>query len=437
MWLAVSLATIAASLALVLRAVRVFDGDRLAVLVILLIWGRFALTSVGDIATRPFAAGQSLLAIFTLLATLGAFFILPLERLRTAQIAPLAGFLGLVAVSSAINGQVIDAVNAITLWLLLIVLALLLLRAFERHGLQAVLLCLMAATALPMAMQLASLGFDQPMIGADGTKNYIGNFKHGAVFSIVTLTGLWLGLMYPWAKKPWLVVIFAAAMGALFLSNYRTLVIAAIPLALALLLRLSPPGDRAKRLFLPLLLGVVVLTTALPDLQTGRYAELGVALDSIDTLLQPPQYFSATEKDLLSARGYIWANYLHHYFDAEAAQVLVGFGPGAQVSTMGVHPHNEYIRVLYEYGAMGLCLWLGLFAVLIRRALVYVPQPLAGVIAAGHVSILVGSLGTSFFNRPEGMILFAILCSVTWYLGQSRQPRMRPAPPAAAGRTMT
>jgi len=89
---------------------------------------------------------------------------------------------------------------------------------------------------------------------------------------------------------------------------------------------------------------------------------------------------------------------------------------------MDLHPHNEYLRMLFEFGVVGLCLWLGLLANHIVIALRHIPHPVGLVVASGYVAILIGSLGTSFFNRPEGMILLAVLCSVTWYLAERRVP---------------
>jgi|GEM_PF-2474072 len=421
MWTIISIGTILASFALMLRELRILRGDRLAILAIGLIWSRFALTSLGEIATQPVAAGQSLLAIGTLATTIAALLVVPLERYRTLRALPFFGFIGLAILSGVLNGRIGETINAVTLWAMFLVCALLLHRAFEVHGARPVLRCLLAAFALPMAMQVMSLAFGKSMVGMDGTVSYVGNYVHEAVFGIVALAGLWLVTLYPWARKSALLLAFGLALISMALSNYRTLILACLPLLFALVVQFLP-GNQLRRAVLPVALGGLLLAALAPMLMSGRFAEVGTVLGEVGNLIKPPQEYTFAEKRILSARGFIAASYVHDFVEGGRVQQIIGFGPGAQARGVDVHPHNEYLRMLFEFGVVGLFLWLALLANHIVIALNHIPHPVGLVVASGYVAILIGSLGTSFFNRPEGMILLAVLCSVTWYLAERRVP---------------
>lgn len=53
-----------------------------------------------------------------------------------------------------------------------------------------------------------------------------------------------------------------------------------------------------------------------------------------------------------------WKQTLAIYFDGTPAQQIFGFGIGGAVRIMGILPHNEYLRILFEQGIVGLSLFL-------------------------------------------------------------------------------
>lgn len=436
MWILVSLTTIAASLWLVMRQIRIFGDDLPSRAVILLIWSRFALTALGEPALRPVAAGQSLLALGTLTIVMGVVMILPLSQLRMPRLLPFFAMAGVAVLSGILNGQANALVNTVTLWTMFTVIALLIYRAYARHGLRSVLDCLLAVFVLPIGLQLLSILLGRSMVGQDGTVAYVGNYAHEAVFATVALCAAWLVALYPWRKKSWLAAAFVLVLGSMLMANYRTLILACLPLLVAVSLRFGWSSGQAKQRLLPILVGAIILIVALPLLPIDRFAELGVVADSIGGLIKPAQEFSAAEKDILSSRIYIGAAYIERYGEGGLLRHLIGFGPAADTGFIGTHPHNEFLRVLFETGLLGLLLWLGILAHLTIASLKYAPRPANALLTAGYGALIIGSLGTSFFIRPEGIILVAVMAATTWHLTENASPvpaRGAPAPAPEAG----
>ncbi|SFF03145.1 O-antigen ligase [Sulfitobacter brevis] len=431
MWMLVSLLAIATSLVLVMRQMRVFGDDRLARAIVLLIWVRFALTALGEPALRTVAAGQSILALGTFLAVIIVLFLLPLDQLRRPRLLPFAMMAGVVLLSALFNDQIGALLNTGTLWIMFTLIVLLVHRALQVHGGRAVLGCLLAVFSLPIGLQLAGFALGRSQVGMDGSVSFIGNYVHEAVFSTVALCAVWLVTIYPWQKRTWLLWGFAVVMTSMFLANYRTLILACVPSLIATIV-VTTRSSGKSRSALPLFVALALMLAAVPLLQSERFSDLGTAIGQLGNLAKPSQEFTAAEKDLLSARLYIGAAYLDQYANADLLRKLIGFGPGADKEVVGTHPHNEFLRMLFETGLVGLLLWLaiiaGLVASAIRRA---TPLSLA-VLSGGYGALVIGGFGTSFFIRPEGIIFVALLVAVTWHLTE-RQPdrRSRPCPQQA------
>lgn len=67
-----------------------------------------------------------------------------------------------------------------------------------------------------------------------------------------------------------------------------------------------------------------------------------------------------------------WRQTLALWLDGTAVQQIFGFGIGSTVRIMGILPHNEYLRILFEQGIVGLSLFLFAWYRLIRAAPVQV-----------------------------------------------------------------
>lgn len=63
-----------------------------------------------------------------------------------------------------------------------------------------------------------------------------------------------------------------------------------------------------------------------------------------------------------------WRRTLQVYTQGTPAQVMFGFGPGSSVAILGILPHNEYIRILFEHGVLGFVLFMFAWYRMIRTA---------------------------------------------------------------------
>jgi hypothetical protein len=63
-----------------------------------------------------------------------------------------------------------------------------------------------------------------------------------------------------------------------------------------------------------------------------------------------------------------WRQTLALYLDGTPVQQIFGFGIGSTVRIMGILPHNEYVRILFEQGIVGLSLFLFAWYRMIRTA---------------------------------------------------------------------
>ncbi|ROT97997.1 O-antigen ligase family protein [Histidinibacterium lentulum] len=433
MWQAGTAAILVGSLWLLLRQLGPMRHDRLTCLAFGLIWTRFALAALGPTAVQTEVAGQSLIAFATLLAVFAVAAATPLSVYRSDRAVPIYVIAALGVVGTVLSGAVGSLPGYVTIWVLFAALALLLNRAYALHGPGPVLRALLAVFALPLAMQLLSLAAGMPKFGPDGSASYIGGYGHESVFAIVALGGLWVAAILPWRDRrlAWLAV--AVGVAALVLANYRTMLIAALPLLLAFALS----GDRglaARRLPGVLAVsaaGLILLPAMLPagvfGGVTARFAELGTLAVEWDRFLKPPETFTAADKNVLSARVYIWSSYAAAVGEARLAPLLLGHGAETLAPRMSVHPHNEYLRVAFQHGLLGAAALFGFVIALAVAASRAAPRRAGVMTAAGFASLLLAAAGTSIFDRPEGMIVLAILTATAWNLTASRAPRPRAA----------
>ncbi len=432
MWQGGSLFLILGSLVLLVRQCRHLDGDRLSVLVMLMIWLRLATAALGEFALDTRIAGFSLISLTTVATTAVAVMLIPTSLFRSRRLLPFYAFVVFGIVGALLNGAIAGLQAFVVMWTFFLTVALLLLRAYRMHGPRPVLRCLLAAYSLPMAMQVLSIALMRPKKSPDGSLSFIGAYGHEVTFALVALSALWLAMVFPWERARlgrFLVVAFTLG---LLLSNYRTIMIALLPLLLVFLKVHAGRSPMAilRRMVIPLTLLVVLLAAVAPQQLSDRFGEVRLLIGDVGEFAKRPEEYTAAEKNILSARFYLWAIYIYGVIDAETLQLLIGHGPDARASAHQTHPHNEYIRIVFEFGILGAVLFYG---ILIQQAVIASrgqPRPAVMITLAGFASLLLTASGTATFNRPEGLMLVALICSTGWYLADQRDPVSRRVSPA-------
>ncbi|WP_127112609.1 O-antigen ligase family protein [Shimia sediminis] len=383
----------------------------------IIIWGRFALSSLGEVGVKTSVAGFSLVALGTIIMTAVCILAMPMRMFRVSWILPFYAIIALGALSGFLNGQYVELVSFVVTWCYFLACALLLFRAYGLHDFRVVVGCLLSVFSLPLAGQALSFALRAPKVGPDGSFSYIGVYGHEAVFALVLMGALFLVAIYPWQRRRDVLGVLLLMVASFLIANYRTMIIAALPLITVIVIQATQPKRHALRKFAVIaLVLLLVAPEVVPRLVGDRFDEIGTLTSSSSELIKPPEEYTAREKDILSARLYIWASHLYGTTRASPVQLLIGHGPDVRAPDLTVHAHNEFLRILFEFGFVGLCLWFGVFAFQVSLVLRARECPARLPVLAGYASVFLGSLGTAFFNRPEGMIFVALLCSVTWFI---------------------
>ena len=137
---------------------------------------------------------------------------------------------------------------------------------------------------------------------------------------------------------------------------------------------------------------------------------------------------------MLSGRAILWSDYISNYLRLDTGSMIIGRGADSWVGQFSLYAHNNFVSFLYEYGALGLTL----FLVFLASGIVCAVRS-AGmsrlVLICCHLGFVLLSLGTMPMWLVEGGILYALLLARTWYanlqwreehLGLSAAADMRP-----------
>lgn len=363
-------------------------------------------------------AGQSLNSLITLTMAVGALYACRRELLRFRILLPLYAFIGILLISGLWNFEIVGMINAVIRQMLvlgLIVALIIALDAAPNEG--RVSNALLAAFAAPLFYQVVSIVFRYSKdTEADGSTSYIGGYIHEGVFSTLLLTAMLIAALggSSWGRKTLLLIILFVA---LLLANYRTSVVAALPLLFMHFAAGNPTQGRSGRATLTrgLTLGLMAGgATLLLGLLSERLYDIAVVVSSGSDLFKPPSEFTADERGLMSGRIMIWSNYVFATVHSDFSNLVLGFGPDSWQQSFSLYAHNVYISYIYELGLLGFAVFLLVllhFVVLAFRA----QRDKRWVLVGGHLSYLVLCSGTMPTFTIEGVLLYAMLCGYTAY----------------------
>jgi hypothetical protein len=278
---------------------------------------------------------------------------------------------------------------------------------------------LLWAFITPLGFQALSILFHVVKASeGDGSVSYIGGYNHEAAFSIVLATGLVIACFangMPLWRRSLLLIVF---MGGIVAANYRTAILAFAPLIvtqfnLDIIGRFSPRQRSIIGIAVLALSAVAVLGIAW--LFRERFQDVATVLESVDDLIKPQAEYTIEQKQLLSARPYIWSAYIEAYINGTLRNHVVGFGPDAWIGTMSVYAHNTLISAIYEYGILGVVVFCALWATMFYTAL-RTPAGVRGRLIAAHLSFLLLNMATMPHWMLEGDILYGVLCGYTLYM---------------------
>ncbi len=406
--------------------------------VVVAVWLRFLLSAFHTITYEPLVAGFSINALASIGIAMTGLLLLPPAYFRLKRLAPLYAFFAAIVVSGVINTAVLGLINVMVKWLFFLVIAGALLVAMRRSGKDRVLKTLLVAFFLPVSLQIMSVLLGEvKATEADGSASYIGGYNHEAAFSmIIAAFTLTVGLLSPAALRgrAWL---FLLGCGLLVLANYRTSILAILPMAAIFLLttvETRAPARQKPAFFVLALGGLGIGFLLIFYSMQARFADIFVFLSSWQDLVKAPVYYTEQEKDIFSARVFIWAQYIYAYVNADWLHHLVGMGPESWNGVFRKYAHNTYVSYLYEYGAIGLVLFLYAVGHFLIQALRAPDRHYAWMLCASMVGFLIMNLATMPLWNIEGLIVYAILVGSALANGQSGTPGAVLSRPAGAGR---
>lgn len=157
--------------------------------------------------------------------------------------------------------------------------------------------------------------------------------------------------------------------------------------------------------------------TRLTNQITVMRAELGTVLDGGQVAYYEKEKVLGSGSASAIWRLAHWRKTIVKYADGSLAQQIVGFGIGSSPGFLGKMPHNEYLRVLFEQGLVGLTLFLFAWTKLIRTA----PKDIryCGLILAIY------SFSENNLDNFPFMSLFILCLAANGPVSQNRAVRVR------------
>lgn len=406
---------------------------------LLAIWLRYVLAAMPEQTAVAYVAGFSINALSSIAVAGAAILIVGRRLLRLRHLALVYAIMALSVFTGLLHGVVVGMINDIVKWTYFIGLALLVFRAVSIFGMDRVMRAILCAFATPLLLQAASVALGAGKFSEfDGSTAYIGGYFHEGAFSDILLTFIFALCLVQWRHSASLPALAAIGFAALLLANYRTAIIAAVPMAVLLgalaYLALFGRSLRPAALAVAALVGLALLPAGwalLPD----RITDIGVVVVRFENLIKPPDEYTAADRLLFSGRLYTWANYLTAYGRGSTVEHLIGYGPNSWEGLFRFYAHNTYVSYVYEFGVIGLVLLIALFGYNLMIALNGIDGRLALRLAAAQAGLALLNLAHMPLWSIEGLIGYAVVFGATWAMWRPRPLTSTLRPGGAAAPT--
>jgi len=368
---------------------------------------------------KSLIAGQSAIAILTLLTVaMGLFVVRDILAKYKASIVIYA-FIGVLLLSGLWNRDIVGTINSGLREMLSVVVILAFVKALDAEPKDGSFVnTVLPVFIAPLLLQLFSVIFHLPKASEeDGSISYIGGYVHEGVFSMIFLSAMAMTLLsagMSWRRRTVLLLVFFVS---ILLANYRTAVLAALPMLFAHLVFGSSDRFRPSLAMLVRLGGLVLAGLAsilLIALLADRMADIGVVFSRMNNLIKPPADFANADRQLFSGRLYIWNSYIFAVLRSDFGHLMLGFGPESWVHAFTLYAHNVFISYFYELGIVGLVAYLFLFIYFFAMAW-RTPHPRRWAILSAYISFLVLCLGSMPTYTVEGIMFYSVIVGYSLY----------------------
>jgi len=195
------------------------------------------------------------------------------------------------------------------------------------------------------------------------------------------------------------------------LVNYRTAILTILPIAAIFYFtlveqRLKPSQKAPVLTIVTMVLAIVFFVLSLS--MQERFADVGLLVGNLDLIFKAPMYFSDAEQDIMSARVYIWSQYINAFTNADLLHQIFGFGPDSWKYKFDLYAHNTYVSYIYEYGYFGFISFIGLLAYILTVSFNLSNKPLGKILAFSIIGFMIMNMATMPLWNIEGLIFFAL-----------------------------
>lgn len=382
------------------------------------IWLRYFLSAFHTITYPPLVAGFSINALGSIgVAGLGLL-VIPTAVFTLKKLFPFYVFFTAIAVSGFVNMQIPGTINVLVKWCYFLVLAGALFLSIRSQGQNETFKKLLVAFFMPVTLQVLSVVLGQGKASeSDGSVSYIGGYNHEAAFSMIIVSFIFVVGLTKRSTIRFRTTLFTMAVFLLVLVNYRTAILTILPIAavfyFTLIEQRLKPSQKAPILTVVTMLFMMVFF-ALSFTMQERFADVGVMLSNLDLIVKAPMYFSEAEQDIMSARVYIWSQYINAFMNADILQKIFGFGPDSWKQIFKLYAHNTFVSYLYEYGFLGFVSFLLVCTLMTSQSLGLKDKMLAKILLLSFLGFLTMNLATMPLWNIEGLIFFSIFSSLVF-----------------------
>ncbi len=401
------------------------------------IWLRFFLSAFHTITYPSLVAGFSINALGSIgVAGLGLLLI-PTAVFTLRKLFPYYLFFAAIAASGIVNFEIPGTINVLVKWCYFLVLSGALFLSIRMQGHAETFKKLAVAFVMPVTLQVFSLLLGEvKATEADGSASYIGGYNHEAAFSMIIASFVFVIGLTERGSIRFRSLLFTSAVILLMLVNYRTSMLAVLPIVAVFYYNLVEQRIQPSQKVPVMTIVVMFIAVAFMGLSlkmSERFADVGTLISNLDLVLKAPIYFSEMEKDIMSARVYIWSQYINAFIHADLLNQLLGFGPGSWSSAFNLYAHNTFVSYLYEYGLLGLLMFLFLCVSTVLQTLSMADSALRKLMLLSFLGFLAMNMATMPLWNIEGLIFFSLIGAQVF---ASKPPTLRKAPISSIEKVM-
>jgi hypothetical protein len=391
-------------------------------LVLFVPWLRYLMTFFHAITFKSAVGGLTWMALTSATAFVAGLCIIQMRDLLLKRLIPIYCVVAVVVLSGLANHTIGGTIDAVVKFGYLLVIAILLYECLGEAGEAKVGKLLLWPYVTPFVMLLLSIPLGVVKASErDGSASYIGGYSHESGFSIVLLTCFAAASFATKLNRSFRFCVMAASVIGIVLANYRTTILAVIPLLLVVVNQeLLAPLPRQQRRILVVVTGflTIMAIAGLAYLERERFADMASAFDPWDRMLKPPSEFTPDDRALFSGRAFIWSSYIYGWIEGGTLNHMVGFGANSWQGVFPLYAHNTLVSSLYEYGPLGVLAMLYLWASMAWAAFTARRGPERTLMLGAHASFFILNMATMPHWAIEGDILYGIIIGYTLHLAR-------------------